>query len=292
MIFPTLLSLRKGMVKYMNNYTSSSQNRASSETEKNYYPARVRFSKLSLFSTITIKPFWIVPFCLISGFLLLGLRGFVLASEKFYHVFNPLIIPLFLIGLGLIVLRRVLYRNPNPWLNVANTAGYVFFYFSLFLIFFLSCGLIALWALPFDMISAETYRPEYMAAFAHNPAAISVYENYIETVSNFKLLRFDDGISGLILHFKDYMIELVKNEELSLVSRIASALVTLLAAFFLIVLTALVFPGVSLLLPFALAYLCCTIVDWLLRIGLENPFATLTNNIFRILDKFTKKGKE
>ena len=41
------------------------------------------------------------------------------------------------------------------------------------------------------------------------------------------------------------------------------------AAFFLIVLIAIVFPGFCLLLPFLLAYLGCVLVDRLARIGLK-----------------------
>ncbi|MBQ2756601.1 MAG: hypothetical protein IJF27_08005 [Oscillospiraceae bacterium] len=263
--------------------------KTANEAKKSYYPAPVRFSKISLFSTITVKPFWIVPFCLISGIILFLLRGFVLEIEKFYSFFNPLIIPLFIVGLGLIILRRVLYTDPRPIFNVAHTVGYIFLYLSLFLIFFLKCGYIALWAIPFDIISADTYRPEYMAAFAHNPAAVALYEKYIETVSGFEILRLDDGIGGLIINFKDYLIELIKNDELSLVNRAANAVVSLLIMFFGLVLIALVLPGFAILLPFVLAYFLCIVLDRLLRIWIEKPFDRQT--VISVVDKFTKKGK-
>lgn len=233
---------------------------------KSYYPAPIRFSRLSLSG---ITPFWIVPFCFISGVLLYLLRGLVLKSESLYKLFHPLTIPLLLIGLALVVLRRVRYTDPNPWLNTANTAGYILLFAAFFLIFFFNCGLIALWAIPFDMLSAETFREEYLAALKHNPAAIKLYQNHLTRTAQAKLLRFDDGISGMIIGFKDYILELAKNEELSLVKRIASALFALLGGFFLLVLIVIVFPGICLLLPFMLAYLCCIIVDLLARIGLD-----------------------
>ena len=233
---------------------------------KSYYPAPVRFSGLS---QIGISPFWIVPFCFLSGAILFLLRGFVLKSEGFYKFFSPLAIPMLIIGLALIILRRVRYADPNPWLNVANTAGYILLYISLFLIFFLRCGMIALWALPFDMLSADRFREEYMAALEHNPAATTLYRRHIERAANAKLLRFDDGVSGMLLHFKDYVIEIAKNNEQSLVKRIASALLAALGGFFLIVLAAIVFPGFCLLLPFLLAYLGCVLTDRIARIGLK-----------------------
>jgi hypothetical protein len=217
------------------------------------------------------------------------LRDFVLEIEKFYSVFNPLIIPLLIVGLGLIVLRRVFYTDPRTLFNIGNTVGYVFLYTALFLIFFLKCGYVALWAIPFDIISADTYRPEYMEAFAHNAAAVALYEKYIETVSGFEILRLDDGIGGLILNFKDYLIELIKNDELSLVTRGGKAVAALLIMFFGLVLIALVLPGVAILLPFVLAYVICIILDRALRIWIEKPFDRET--ITAIIDKFQKKGK-
>ena len=120
----------------MNTTTPTPKNK----TAASHYPAPVRFSKLSFFSTITVQPFWIVPFCLISGIILFLLRGFVLEIEKFYSVFNPLIIPLLIVGLGLIVLRRVFYTDPRTLFNIGNTVGYVFLYTALFLILLLTAS--------------------------------------------------------------------------------------------------------------------------------------------------------
>ena len=242
------------------------QERGNAKRSKSYYPAPVRFTGLSSFG---IRPFWIVPFCFLSGAILFLLRGLVLKSEGLYKIFHPLAIPLLIAGLALILLRHVRFTDPNPWLNAANTAGYVLLYISLFMLFFLHCGLIALWALPFDMVSADRFREEYMTALSHNPAAIKLYESHLAHTAQSKLLRFDDGLGGMLLYFKDYVTELAKNDEQSLVKRIAMALLALFGGFFMIVLIAIVFPGFCLLLPFLLAYLGCVLVDRLVRIGLK-----------------------
>ncbi len=230
-----------------------------------FYPAPVRYSRLS---SLGIKPFWIVPFCFLSGGILFLLRGFVLNSRSFYSALHPLMIPLFIVGLGLIVARRVLHRNPNRLLTVGNTVGYILLFIALFMLFFFDFGLVSLWTLPFDLVSADTYRQANLDALSYSPAAIRLYERYLARIGSFKLLKFDDGIGGAILNFKDYLVELLKDDEVSLVKRIVKGVTMLLLGFFLAVLIAIVFPGVCLLLPFILSYLCCIIIDRLLRIGL------------------------
>ncbi len=250
----------------MNMTNQTMQQRKDAHRVKSCYPAPVRFSGLS---AIGVSPFWIVPFCFLSSAILFLLRGFVLKSEGFYRFFHPLAIPMLVIGLALIILRRVRHTDPSPWLSLANTAGYVLLYTALFLIFFLNCGMIALWALPFDMLSADRFRKEYMAALEHNPAAIRLYQHHITRAAQAKLLRFDDGVSGMILGFKDSLLELAKNNDIPLTKRISTALMSLLGGIFLIVLIAIVFPGFCLLLPFLLAYFGCVLTDRLARIGLK-----------------------